>query len=77
MQQQIASAIASKLSSLGITYDNNDYVYVAFPNATVSTQFDKYDRYKFNGTSWEYEYTLNNSSFTAEQWAAINWYYMD
>lgn len=73
-EQEIAAAIATKLQTLGVTYDNNDYVYVAFPNATVSTQFDKYDRYKFNAalSLWQYEYTLNNSSFTAEQWAAIN-----
>ena len=35
-----------------------------------------YDRYKYTDAttpaSWEYEYTLNNSSFTADQWAAIN-----
>ena len=31
-----------------------------------------YNRYKYNGESWVYEYTLNNSSFTANQWAAIN-----
>ena len=33
----------------------------------------EYNRYKYNDTSsdWVFEYTLNNSSFTAEQWAAI------
>ena len=33
-----------------------------------------YNRYKYNSEDivWEYEYTLNNSSFTAAQWAAIN-----
>ena len=36
-----------------------------------------YNRYKSDGggvnlLNWLYEYTLNNSSFTAEQWAAIN-----
>ncbi len=33
-----------------------------------------YNRYKYaaSNTSWEYEYTLNNSSFTNEQWQAIN-----
>lgn len=36
-----------------------------------------YNRYKNDGggvnlLNWEYEYTLNNSSFTAAQWAAIN-----
>jgi len=35
-----------------------------------------YNRYKAvvsgNVVNWEYEYTLNNSSFTANQWAALN-----
>ena len=32
-----------------------------------------YDRYKYNANcTWVCEYTLNNSSFTANQWAAIN-----
>lgn len=33
-----------------------------------------YNRYKYTEEthSWEFEYTLNNSSFTAAQWAAIN-----
>lgn len=35
-----------------------------------------YNRYKATvsgeDVSWDYEYTLNNSSFTANQWAAIN-----
>ena len=35
-----------------------------------------YNRYKAtvsgSTTTWEYEYTLNNSSFTAQQWEAIN-----
>ena len=33
-----------------------------------------YNRYKYNGTTteWNWEYTLNTSGFTANQWAAIN-----
>lgn len=33
-----------------------------------------YNRYKYNASTeeWAWEYTLNNSSFTASQWAAIN-----
>lgn len=52
---------------------NNDYAYVIRTDAAGNTL---YDRYKYtNATtpaSWGYEYTLNNSSFTADQWAAIN-----
>ena len=35
---------------------------------------DAYNRYKYNASTstWVFEYTLNNSSFTAAQWAAIN-----
>lgn len=46
----------------------NDYAFVI-----ISVNGNpEYQRYKFNGTSWVFEYTLNNSSFTAEQWSAIN-----
>lgn len=48
---------------------NNDY---AFLETTDSAGNTLYDRYKYNGTQWLFEYELNNSSFTAEQWATIN-----
>lgn len=62
---------------------NNDYALVV---TTSGDTVEKYDRYKYNasvtnttpdagelsGTHWFFEYTLNNSSFTAAQWAAIN-----
>lgn len=50
---------------------NNDY---AFLETTDSAGNTVYKRYKYNGESneWLYEYDLNNSSFTAEQWATIN-----
>lgn len=45
------------------------------PKAGISLN-TAYNRYKAvvsgNTVNWEYEYTLNNSSFTANQWAAIN-----
>ena len=72
-EEQIAAAITSKLASLSITPTKNDYVFVAYPDEdTQELQYEKYDRYKYSGSIWEYEYTLNNSSFTAAQWAAIN-----
>ena len=49
--------------------DINDYAFVV---TTDSLGHTLYNRYKYTGTEWLYEYTLNNSSFTAEQWAAIN-----
>lgn len=71
---EVAAAIETKLQSLSITPTNNDYVFVAYPDTIVSTQYTQFDRYKYNAddTEWGWEYTLNNSSFTANQWAAIN-----
>lgn len=51
---------------------NNDYAFVIIYDEVVTTEVKAYDRYKYNGTSWVFEYELNNSSFTASQWAAIN-----
>lgn len=48
----------------------NDYAFVIMHNAAGNTQ---YWRYKYvTGTGWVFEYALNNSSFTPDQWAAIN-----
>jgi hypothetical protein len=49
--------------------DNNDYAFVTGTDTAGNTY---YDRYKYNGVSWVYEYRLNNSSFTSAQWASIN-----
>ena len=49
---------------------NNDYLFLD----TVDEEGNKiFKRYKYDESSseWKYEYTLNNSSFTAAQWAAI------
>jgi len=51
------------------TKDDNDY---AFVQCTDSAGNTKYKRYKYNGSAWVFEYTLNNSSFTADQWSTIN-----
>lgn len=50
------------------TLTNNDYAFVVTTDQAGNTL---YDRYKYNGASWLFEYKLNNSSFTAAQWAAI------
>lgn len=47
----------------------NDY---AFVKTTDSAGNTLYNRYKWNNTSWVFEYSLNNSSFTANQWSTIN-----
>lgn len=52
---------------------NNDYAFVVGIDEQGNTV---YDRYKYTTAttpaSWVFEYELNNSSFTANQWAAIN-----
>lgn len=52
----------------GLTHDDNDYVYW---NTTDSSGNTLFKRYKYDGSNWNYEYTLNNSSFTADEWASI------
>lgn len=53
------------------TVTNNDYAFVVTTDSDNNTV---YKRYKYNGdtSEWIFEYDLNNSSFTAAQWAAIN-----
>lgn len=67
--------VVTKLNTTALipTKTNNDYVFVYFYNTTTQL-VDRYDRYKYStsDSSFAYEYTLNNSSFTAEQWAAIS-----
>ena len=50
---------------------NNDYAFVVGTDQEGNTT---YTRYKYNAQTqvWGAEYVLNNSSFTAVQWAAIN-----
>lgn len=52
-----------------VSADQNDYGYVRTTDDAGNTVFK---RYKYASGSWVFEYDLNNSSFTASQWAAIN-----
>lgn len=47
---------------------NNDYGFVIETDAQ-GNQY--YDRYKYNGTAWLFEYKVESTAFTAAQWAAI------
>lgn len=47
---------------------NNDYGFVIEYDQQGN---EYYDRYKYNGTAWVYEYKIESTPFTAEQWAAI------
>lgn len=49
--------------------DRNDYAFWAHKDEAGNTCYDKYT---YDGSSWKFEYRLNNSSFTAAQWGAIN-----
>ena len=68
-QEQIATALSGEIA----TADNNDYCFVQIPAADATpTVIARVDRYKYDGTDWSFEYSLNNSGFTAAQWDALN-----
>lgn len=69
---QIATALDNHTWPSGTTPTNNDYVYVEIQNPQTTGIDDEVRRFKFNGAVWAYEYTLNNSSFTAAEKAAID-----
>ncbi|MCM1009158.1 MAG: hypothetical protein NC485_14815, partial [Ruminococcus flavefaciens] len=48
---------------------NNDYAFVISVDSDGNTV---YNRYKYSNNKWIFEYALNNSSFTANQWNTIN-----
>ena len=50
---------------------NNDYVFLQTTDSAGNNIFDRY-KYNADQDEWLFEYELNNSSFTAEQWATIN-----
>lgn len=81
-QEQISLALSTEIGDVA---DNNDYCFVQVPTSDEeSTEIKQVDRYKLavgvdssttpptETKTWTYEYTLNNSGFTAAQWAAIN-----
>ena len=54
------------------TVTNNDYAFVTGTDSEGNVYFDRYKAsVTVDGVTWGKEYRLNNSSFTAEQWAAI------
>ena len=70
---QIESALTTKMGALSIVADNNDYAFVQIPTADETpTEIARVEKYKYNGSTWAFEYELNNSGFTAVQWASIN-----
>lgn len=67
----------SKDELKSLTGDLNDYAYIKVID-TITGLVKQYDKYKYSSTTstdtgnWTFEYTLNNSSFTEEQWKALN-----
>lgn len=61
-----------ELEAYSGTVTNNDYAFVVGTDSDGNTV---YNRYKYTTAttpaSWLFEYALNNSSFTAAQWASI------
>lgn len=51
---------------------DNDYAFVIVADSQGNPEYARYKYVSTNNPTWGFEYTLNNSSFTAEQWAAIN-----
>lgn len=65
--------IEQALNTTATGADNNDYSFVQIPTSdSTPTEIASVERYKYNGTTWSYEYAINNSGFTAAQWAAVN-----
>lgn len=55
------------------TVTNNDYAFITGTDDAGNTYYDRYKATVSGSTvTWALEYRLNNSSFTAAQWAAIN-----
>lgn len=65
----------TKAAMDAVTGNKNDYAFLIVKNNDQTV--NHYERYKWvdtpvDNSNWVFEYNLNNSSFTAEQWAAIN-----
>lgn len=63
----------AQLESYSGTVTNNDYAFVTGTDSAGNTYYDRYKATVSGSTvTWALEYRLNNSSFTAAQWKAIN-----
>lgn len=60
-------ASVADLEHTGVA-SNNDYAFVIEHDAAGN---EYYDRYKFNGSAWLFEYRIESTAFTEAQWAAI------
>ena len=65
-------ASVAALEAYSGTVTNNDYAFVTGTDSAGNTYYDRYKAtVSGNTVTWAKEYRLNNSSFTAAQWDAI------
>ena len=54
------------------TPTKNDYVYVQFDLSSDPGVIDRYERYQYTGSAWEFTLEIQNPSFSSTQWGTIN-----
>ena len=66
--------VATKLGQMtwSPTPTKNDYVYIQFDLSSDPGVIDRYERYQYTGSVWEFSLEIQNPSFDTNQWAAIN-----
>ena len=70
--EKVPFSSIAELEAYAGTVTNNDYAFVTGIDENGNTYYDRYKADVNDGVvTWAKEYRLNNSSFTAEQWAAI------
>lgn len=70
--EHVPFSSVEELEAYSGTVTNNDYAFVTGTDESGNGFFDRYKASVIDNTvTWAKEYRLNNSSFTAEQWAAI------
>ena len=70
--EKVPFSSVAELEAYAGTVTNNDYAFVTGIDENGNAYYDRYKADVNDGVvTWAKEYRLNNSSFTAEQWAAI------
>jgi hypothetical protein len=60
----------SDLENYSGEVSNNDYAFVVSVDSNSNTVYNRY-KYNSENETWNFEYSLNNSSFTAAEWETI------
>lgn len=70
--EKVPFSSIAELEAYAGTVTNNDYAFVTGIDENGNAYYDRYKADVNDGVvTWAKEYRLNNSSFTSEQWAAI------